>query len=83
MNKILIVFMLLSFLLIADSVKVDLTVTFNDLTLEQASKLEKIIREDFKDYNLTISIPVKKNESFNPFLLNGISTYDDVLKVTQ
>ena len=63
--KTIILFLAISFCLVADSVKIDLTVTFSDLTLEQASKLEKIIREDFKDYNFTISIPEKK-ESIYP-----------------
>lgn len=77
--KTIILFILLSFLLIADSVKVDLTVTFNDLTLEQASKLEKIIREDFKDYNFTISVPEKQNV-YNPFELYN---FNESIKVTQ
>ena len=58
--KTIILFLALSFLMIADSVKVDVRVTFYDLTLEQATELEKLINKEFKGYNYDISIPEKE-----------------------
>ena len=69
--KTIILFFIVSIFLVADSVKTDLTVTFHDLTLEQASKLEKIINAEFKDYKFDISISGEKKEIdiWNPFQL--------------
>ena len=58
--KTIILFLALSFLMIADSVKVDVRVTFYDLTLEQATELEKLINKEFKGYSFDISIPEKE-----------------------
>lgn len=57
MKKIVFLILSVSFLLIADSIKTDLVVTFQGLTLEQAAELEKIINEDFSEYNPVISLP--------------------------
>jgi len=62
--KTIILFLTLSFLMIADSVKVDVSVTFYDLTLEQATELEKLINKEFKGYSFDISIP-EKEKKFN------------------
>jgi hypothetical protein len=56
MKKLIITLIFIPLILMADNVKTDLVVTFKGLTLEQAAKIEKIIREDFSDYQFEITL---------------------------
>lgn len=64
--------------MIADSVKVDVNVTFYDLTLEQAVELERLINKEFKAYNFDISIPEKVKA--NNWLFNYAPITDEMPK---
>ena len=76
--KTIILFLALSFLLVADSIKVDVSVTFYDLTLEQATELEKLINKEFKGYSYDISIPEKVKA--NNWLFNYTPITDEMPK---
>jgi hypothetical protein len=69
--KIIFLVLALSLFLLADSIKTDLVVTFHDLTLEQAAEIEKIIQDDFKDYNVTLSISSVVEKQPNLWWGNG------------
>ena len=69
MKTLIIIFLISTIFLIADSTKVTLTVTFYDVSLKQSVEIEEILQDEFEGYNY--SIEVNKTYVDNSPVWNG------------
>ena len=59
MKNLFYLILIIPVLLVADSMKIDLQVTFHGVTFEQAAEIEEILADEFCEYEYTLKLPDK------------------------
>ena len=81
MKTLIIIFLVSTVFLIADSTKVNMTVTFYDVSLKQAVEIEEILQDEFEGYNYSVevnkTIPSSDYLQFPQFRYNNIPYLKD------
>ena len=74
MKNLFYLILIIPVLLVADSMKIDLQVTFHGVTFEQAAEIEEILADEFCEYEYTLKLPNKImiDPKPSPWFLNEI-----------